>query len=152
MFSPNDFDIVDLSVTLDNNPHTDPPPLLPKIDYMDHQEGWPEMEAMFPGLTLDQLPGNESWAAERLQITTHSGTHMDAPWHYASTTDGGKPAFGIDEFIMSCTSPLITLNKRGTDVILNFLLSSGDWSILIIIIATLVGNSLTSFANNGFIL
>ena len=72
MFSPNDFDIVDLSVTLDNNPHTDPPPLLPKIDYMDHQEGWPEMEAMFPGLTLDQLPGNESWAAERAfeQFTT----------------------------------------------------------------------------------
>jgi kynurenine formamidase len=89
--------LVDLSVTLDNNPYTDPPPLLPKIDYMDHQQGWPEMAAMFPGLQLEQMPGNESWAAERLQITTHSGTHMDAPWHYASTTDGGEPAFGIDE-------------------------------------------------------
>ena len=65
--------LVDLSVTLDNNPSTDPPPLLPKIDYMDHQQGWPEMAAMFPGLQLDQMPGNESWAAERLHITTHSG-------------------------------------------------------------------------------
>ena len=56
--------LVDLSVTLDNNPYTDPPPLLPKIDYMDHQQGWPEMAAMFPGLQLEQMPGNESWAAE----------------------------------------------------------------------------------------
>ena len=48
--------LVDLSVTLDNNPYTDPPPLLPKIDYMDHQQGWPEMAAMFPGLQLEQMP------------------------------------------------------------------------------------------------
>ena len=61
--------LVDLSVTLDNNPYTDPPPLLPKIDYMDHQQGWPEMAAMFPGLSKDQLPGDESWAAERLKAT-----------------------------------------------------------------------------------
>ena len=66
--------LVDLSVTLDNNPYTDPPPLLPKIDYMDHQQGWPEMAAMFPGLQLEQMPGKESWAAERLQ-----STHR-APW------------------------------------------------------------------------
>lgn len=30
--------LVDLSVTLDNNPYTDPPSLLPKIDYQDHQQ------------------------------------------------------------------------------------------------------------------
>jgi len=53
--------MLDLSVCLDNNPYTDPPPLLPKIDYMDHQEGWPEMAAMFPGLRKEDLPGNESW-------------------------------------------------------------------------------------------
>ncbi|MBD8479847.1 cyclase family protein [Pseudomonas coleopterorum] len=105
--------LVDLSVTLDNNPYTDPPPLLPKIDYMDHQQGWPEMAAMFPGLTLEQMPGNESWAAERLNITTHSGTHMDAPWHYASTTDGGKPAWGIDEMPLDwCLQPGVKLDFR----------------------------------------
>ncbi|WP_228262487.1 hypothetical protein [Klebsiella pneumoniae] len=42
--------LVDLSVTLDNNPWTDPPPLLPNIEYQDHLQGWPEMAAMFPGL------------------------------------------------------------------------------------------------------
>lgn len=108
--------LIDLSVTLDNNPHTDPPPLLPKIDYMDHQEGWPEMEAMFPGLKKEDLPGDEAWAAERLDITTHSGTHMDAPWHYASTTDeatGGRPAFGIDELPLEwCLQPGVKLDFR----------------------------------------
>ncbi|WP_088458561.1 cyclase family protein [Acinetobacter soli] len=104
---------VDLSVTLDNNPYTDPPPLLPKIEYMDHQEGWPEMEAIFPGLELKDLPGEEAWAAERLIITTHSGTHMDAPWHYSSTTDGGKPAYGIDELPLDwCFRPGVKFDFR----------------------------------------
>ncbi|MEP1444728.1 MAG: cyclase family protein [Paraglaciecola sp.] len=113
MFNPRNFTIIDLSVTLDNNPYTDPPPLLPKIEYSDHQQGWPEMGAMFPGLTKDQMPGDEAWAAERLEITTHSGTHMDAPWHYASTTDGGKPAYGIDELPLEwCFQPGVKLDFR----------------------------------------
>jgi kynurenine formamidase len=105
--------LVDLSVTLENSLHTDPPPLLPKIDYMDHQEGWPEMGAMFPGLKKDDMPGDEAWAAETLHITTHSGTHMDAPWHYASTTDGGAPAYGIDELPLEwCLQPGVKLDFR----------------------------------------
>lgn len=109
---------IDISVTLDNNPYTDPPPLLPHIEYMDHQEGWPEMAAMFPGLQKSDLPGDESWAAEWLKITTHSGTHMDAPWHYASTTDaalpeGKRPAFGIDELPLEwCLRPGVKLDFR----------------------------------------
>ncbi|MGY2235926.1 cyclase family protein [Pseudomonas gingeri] len=105
--------LVDLSVTLENNPYTDPPPLLPKIEYTDHQAGAPELLAMFPGLRLEELPGQEAWAAERLTITTHSGTHMDAPWHYASTTDGGKPAYGIDELPLEwCLRPGVKLDFR----------------------------------------
>ncbi|WP_273825636.1 cyclase family protein [Pseudomonas asplenii] len=105
--------LVDLSVTLDNNPYTDPPMLLPRIDYMDHQGGAPELLAMFPGLSIEDLPGQEAWAAERLQVTTHSGTHMDAPWHYASTTDGGKPAYGIDELPLEwCLQPGVKLDFR----------------------------------------
>ena len=105
--------LIDLSDTLDNNPYTDPPPLLPRIDYMDHQQGWPEMAALFPGLELNQLPGQEAWAAERLYITTHSGTQMDAPWHYASTTDGGSPAYGIDELPLDwCLRPGVKLDFR----------------------------------------
>lgn len=105
--------LVDLSVTLDNNPNNDPPPLRPTVEYTDHQQGWPEMEAMFPGLEIDDLPGKEAWAAEWLRVTTHSGTHMDAPWHYASTTDGGKPAYGIDELPLDwCLQPGVKLDFR----------------------------------------
>ncbi len=56
-----------------------------------------EMAAMFPGLQLEQMPGNESWAAERLHITTHSGTHMDAPGITPRPPTVVQPAFGIDE-------------------------------------------------------
>ena len=34
---------------------------------------------------------------ERITFTTHNGTHLDAPWHFASTMDGGKPAMKIDQ-------------------------------------------------------
>ncbi|UTW04035.1 cyclase family protein [Amphritea atlantica] len=105
--------IVDLSVSLNNNPYTDPPPLLPKIDYKDHQQGLPSLLGMFPGLTAADLPGKEGWAAEDLVLTTHSGTHMDAPWHYASTTDGGKPSWGIDELPLEwCLQPGVKLDFR----------------------------------------
>lgn len=36
------------------------------------------------------------WAAEILEISTHAGTHLDAPWHYYPTTNG-KPARTVDE-------------------------------------------------------
>lgn len=105
--------LIDLSVTLDNNPWTDPPPLLPQIEYMDHQQGWPEMAAMFPGLEKEQMPGQEAWASERLNVTPHNGTHMDAPWHYSSTTNGGEPAFGIDELPLEwCLRPGVKLDFR----------------------------------------
>lgn len=105
--------IVDLSVSLDNNPYTDPPPLLPKIDYTDHQEGWPEMAAMFPGLKKEDMPGDEAWAVEKMVMSAHNGTHMDAPWHYASTTDGGKPAYGIDKLPLDwCLQPGVKLDFR----------------------------------------
>ena len=34
---------------------------------------------------------------EMVNLTTHSGTHLDAPWHYHPTMDGGQPAMTIDE-------------------------------------------------------
>src|ERR1019366_8318097 len=43
---------------------------------------------------------NSAFSAGRpaaISVTTHNGTHVDAPWHYASTTDGGKRAMTIDE-------------------------------------------------------
>lgn len=56
---------VDLSVTLDNHPFTDPPPLLPKIDDLDHRQSSPEMVAIFPGLSREQVPAQATCSDRR---------------------------------------------------------------------------------------
>jgi kynurenine formamidase len=89
---------VDLSIPLSNNVVTDPPPLQPRIAYSDHKQGVAQMLPFFPGLTVEDLPDGEAWAVEDVTLSTHSGTHMDAPWHYHSTTDNGaRPAPTIDQ-------------------------------------------------------
>ena len=50
---------------------------------------------------------------ERIDISTHNGTHLDAPWHFASTMDGGKPAMTIDEVPLDwCFQPGVKLDFR----------------------------------------
>ncbi len=83
---------IDLSVPIENNTYSDPPPLLPKIQYIHHTESIPQMTQFFPGLTQQDLPDGEAWSLENITLTTHSGTHLDAPYHYATTMDHGKPA------------------------------------------------------------
>jgi kynurenine formamidase len=88
---------VDLSVSLRGNIASDPPGLTPEIDYFTHKETAKDLVSYFPGMTEDDLPDQEGWAIERITATTHSGTHVDAPYHYASTMDGGARAITIDE-------------------------------------------------------
>lgn len=88
---------IDLSVPLETGIASDPPQMLPEITYFGHNETADQITAFFPGLTRDDLPGGEGWAVERLQISTHNGTHVDAPYHYHSTMDGGQRAITIDE-------------------------------------------------------
>jgi kynurenine formamidase len=89
--------IIDLSVALKAGIASDPPSMMPSIEYRDHKEGVKELVGLFPGLKAEQLPGGEGPAIERVTITTHNGTHLDAPYHFSSTMDGGKPALKIDE-------------------------------------------------------
>jgi len=50
---------------------------------------------------------------EKLELTTHNGTHMDAPWHYHPTMDGGKPALTIDQIPLEwCFGPGVKLDFR----------------------------------------
>lgn len=47
-------------------------------------------------------------------MTTHNGTHIDALWHYASTTNGGERAWAIDEVPLGwCLRPGVKLDFRG---------------------------------------
>ncbi len=105
--------IIDLSVPLQNGIASDPPGMLPEIDYVAHAETAPQLCAMFPGLTVDQLPDRQGWALEKVRLTTHNGTHVDAPWHYHATMDGGRPAITIDEIPLDwCFRPGVKLDFR----------------------------------------
>ncbi|MEU0510857.1 MULTISPECIES: cyclase family protein [Amycolatopsis] len=105
--------IVDLSVPLRAGIASDPPGLLPEIDYYSHAETAQEVVSYFPGATVDDLPDGEGWAIERLRVTTHNGTHLDAPYHFASTMDGGARAVTIDEVPLEwCLQPAVKLDFR----------------------------------------
>jgi kynurenine formamidase len=108
--------IVDISVPLKAGIASDPPGLVPEIEHSDHDATAQEVLSFFPGLQLDDLPDREGWAIDRARITTHNGTHLDAPWHYASTMDGGKRAITIDEVPLEwCMQPAVKLDFRGFD-------------------------------------
>jgi len=104
---------VDLSVPLETGIASDPPPMLPEIEYMDHRQTAEQVMMFFPGLTRDDLPGGEGWAVETLKISTHNGTHVDAPWHYHSTMNHGERAITIDEVPLEwCFGPGVKLDFR----------------------------------------
>jgi len=105
--------IVDLSVSLEMGIASDPPVMMPEITYMNHQETAEQIMAFFPGLKREDLPGGEGWAVERLNIATHNGTHMDAPYHFHSTMNKGERAITIDEVPLDwCMRPGVKLDFR----------------------------------------
>ena len=80
---------------------SDPPDMLPKIEYIDHYQSAPRIADYF-GVRVDQLPEGQYAAVERCTISSHNGTHVDAPYHYFSRMDeavtpGGVRSMRIDE-------------------------------------------------------
>ena len=105
--------IIDLSVSLEIGINSDPPAALPKIDYISHQDSAEHVCSFFPGLQKDDLPGGEGWAVEQLNISTHNGTHLDAPYHFHSTMDRGKKAITIDQVPLEwCFNPGVKFDFR----------------------------------------
>ena len=94
-FGGRTYEVYDLSQRLSNAtsahepmPHT--------IEYTEHREAAPQTEEKY-GIRAEWWPNREAWAYERVTLTTHSGTHIDAPYHYApKTAEGGEP-LRIDE-------------------------------------------------------
>jgi kynurenine formamidase len=88
---------VDLSIYLENDIVSDPPPMRPRITYHGHRETFPSMAPFFPGLKPEDLPDGEAWAVETVELSTHNGTHLDAPYHFHSTMNRGERAITVDE-------------------------------------------------------
>jgi len=84
--------IVDLSLEIKEGPGV----LGARIEHIDHRQSVPGMLQAFPGVAAEDLPNSLGWATDNLTLSVHSGTHIDAPWHYSPTSEG-KPSKTIDE-------------------------------------------------------
>ncbi|MCX7678449.1 MAG: cyclase family protein [Spirochaetes bacterium] len=105
---------IDLSIAIEPDLPSDPPMMIPKIQYCTHDEGAEQMKLFFPGIEPSKdLPNGKGWAVEFVTLSTHSGTHLDAPWHYHPTMDGGKKALSIDEIPLEwCVGNGVKLDFR----------------------------------------
>ena len=106
---------VDLSIFLENDVLSDPPGLGPRIQYFTHQDSFEQIEPFFPGLAKEDLPDGEGWAVELVTLSTHNGTHLDAPYHFHSTMDKAlgdkKPSMAIHEVPLEwCFQPGVKLD------------------------------------------
>lgn len=102
--------LIDLSVPLQDGAASEPMPA--RIHYVDHHtDGLEQMQQLF-GVRPDDLTysGGLGWAVEEVQAITHTGTHVDAPYHYGPLS-GGKPARRIDEVPLEwCFAPGVVLD------------------------------------------
>ncbi len=115
MVMPRHF--IDLSVAFEDVP-TYPPHHRPQIQYVDHDSSFEAFDKAYGGVRKDDLPEGKAWAVERVSMSTHAGTHMDAPYHFHPTTNhqtipGGERAPTIDEIPLHlCLRPGVKLDFR----------------------------------------
>ena len=90
---------IDLSIAIEDSSTApcDPAFMSTAIDYADHKRGLADMKGIFTEAQDTDFPDGLGWAVEFIKLTSHSGTHLDAPWHYHPTMDNGKKARTIEE-------------------------------------------------------
>lgn len=101
--------LVDLSDKLKNSTsHFEPNPHA--IQYSPHQDAV-ALTGKLLGLGEEYWPEGEGWAVEHVTLSSHAGTHVDAPYHYGSTMSDGNPARTIDHVPLSwCYGDGVVLN------------------------------------------
>ena len=104
--------LIDLSVPLEDNAPSEPQPA--RIHYVEHAtEGLTHMKRAF-GIAEEDLvfSNGQGWAVEQIEAITHTGTHVDAPYHYGASS-GGRPARRIDEVPLEwCFAPGVVIDVR----------------------------------------
>ncbi len=95
--------LIDLSDTLENGTSAFEPNRH-EISYVDHVRGKDLGAGLFSsvlGLSREETAKIFSrgyvWAVEEVRLSTHSGTHVDAPYHYGPEMHGGGRPRTIDE-------------------------------------------------------
>jgi kynurenine formamidase len=104
-----DMRIIDLSVPIAQTP----PGAMLKVDiqYMSHKE-CTRVNGPILGFTEEDVPDGMSAAQENVLLTTHTGTHLDAPWHFGPLSEG-KPARTVDQVPLEwCFSDGVVLDFR----------------------------------------
>ena len=84
--------IIDLSLPTEESPSE---PTGPQITHLTHEQGT-EFLCKYFGCVSKDLPGGLGAAAELVTLSSHAGTHVDAPWHYAPTSEG-RTAKTVDQ-------------------------------------------------------
>ena len=97
---------VDLSLELDDLPSERLPVT---VERFDHRAGAKQMSQVF-GVPVEALPGGLGWAGERVNLGTHSGTHMDAPFHYGPLSGGERANFIGEVPLEWCCGPGVVLD------------------------------------------
>ena len=83
-----------------------------RITYIDHRSR-ARLVAERAGLRPEDLGGRANAIEEFSFLNCHTGTHMDAPWHYGDTAAGG-PAPTIDEIPLEwCVGDGVWLDLGG---------------------------------------
>jgi kynurenine formamidase len=115
--------LIDLSLPI--SPSTaEPGPA--KIDYVDHHHAATELAAVAtqllqtkfknsvqaPVITEAAFHDHMGLANENLQLDSHAGTHMDAPWHFGPLCEN-RPSKTIDRVPLEwCFGPGVVLDVR----------------------------------------
>lgn len=76
--------LIDLSVTMEP---TEGEPVPVQIEYVNHEEG-ADLLGKPAGIDRTAFPGGMGLSIEFVRLTTHSGTHIDAPAHYGPLCEG----------------------------------------------------------------
>ena len=102
------YKIIDISIPHENGA-TEPYP--PTLEFSDHRAGAARLSKL-AGVTPDAFPGGMALATDRVSGSSHSGTHVDAPWHYAPECEG-KPSKTVDQVPLEwCFGPGVLLDMR----------------------------------------
>jgi kynurenine formamidase len=115
--------IIDLSIPISTKT-AEPGP--PQIDYIDHHHAATELAHVATHLLRQAAPEKNAavtitecafqdhlgLANENLQLDSHAGTHLDAPWHFGPLCEN-KPAKTIDQIPLEwCFAPAVVLDLR----------------------------------------